>query len=84
MLLSKKEIPISVSDVSFIFNVHCAKFMRAMFLVRTDTRNENRISLTVSALSDNHNECIKSYIQGGDTVRFLSSLSKFAKIDCFF
>ena len=73
---------ISVSDVSFIFNVHCAKFMRAMFLVRTDTRNANRISLTVSALSDNHNECIKSYIQIGDSVRFLSSLSncKFAKL----
>ena len=31
--------------------------------------------LTVSALSDNHNECIKSYIQIGDSVRFLSSLS---------
>ena len=51
-----------------------------MFLVRTYTRNANRISLTVSALSDNHNECIKSYIQIGDSVRFLSSLSKFAKI----
>ena len=37
--------------------------------------------ITVSALSDNHNECIKSYIQIGDSVRFLSSLSKFAKID---
>ena len=55
-----------------------------MFLVRTDTRNANRISLTVSALSDNHNECIKSYIQIGDSVRFLSSLSKFSKIFCFF
>ena len=55
-----------------------------MFLVRADTKNANRISLTSSALSDNHNECIKSYIQIGDSVRFLSSLSKFAEIYCFF
>ena len=50
-----------------------------MFLVRTDLRNANRNSLTVSAQSDNHNEAfkgIKSYIQIGDSVGFLSKKIK--------
>ena len=48
-----------------------------MFLVRTDPKNANRNSLTINLITITRAfKGIKSYIQIGDSVRFLSKKIK--------